>query len=335
MQLVAPMGIAFLDFIFWQIFATRLAPVTFYLEVLDSFEALCVKHQCLPGQKGFLPRWHSVMVELGLRHSFLRGLDLPTDDQLRAAYRQVQAWNELGYGLMLPTHRHFPTRLIEISDPPRGLFLWGEVLRLSEVSLAVVGSREPTESALSWLESELGEFLRMNPEVNVVSGGARGVDSCAHRSALRKGRPTLVFVPAGFQKMYPASLADWAPAIIKAGGLFISEYAPDTIMRKSYFGERNRLISALSTAVLIVEARRRSGTLLTAKAAADQGRSVFVVPGAPYDPQSAGSLDLIGEGATMVRDAQELSVFFQAEIKNPYWCLHESSTNSATPGPLP
>jgi DNA processing protein len=329
------MGIAFLDFIFWKMFATRLAPVTFYLEVLETYEQLCVKHQCLPGQKGFLPRWNSVMYELALRHPFLRGCEVPTDAQLRAVYRDVLTWSEAGYEFILTTHRDFPTSLIEISDPPRGLFLWGQRALLWQTQLAVVGSREPTAMALAWIETELSEFLRRNPEVNIVSGGARGVDSCAHRVSLRKARPTLVLVPAGFQKMYPASLADWAPAILKGGGLFISEYAPDTLMRKSFFGERNRLISALSRAVLIVEARRRSGTLLTAKAAADQARPVFVVPGAPYDPQSAGSLDLIGEGATMVRDAQELSVFFQDEIRNTYWSLKESSTASHVTRPLP
>lgn len=249
--------------------------------------------------------------------------------EVREAWEDVRRWQDRGYHLLMPGDAAWPKEAFRgMSDPPRGLFVWGDAQVLRTPLLAVVGSRDPSRPTLEWLESELSEFLRQNPDVNLVSGGARGVDQCAHRASLRKGRPTVAFVPSGFQKLYPPELDRWSEDVRAKGGCYVSEYSPLMPMRKSNFGERNRLISAISKAVLIVEARRRSGTLLTAKAAADQARAVFVVPGTPYDSQFAGSLDLIAEGATMVRDAQELSVFFRVEIRNSYYALKGSSMDS-------
>lgn len=317
------MSISFLDYLFWSRYATRLAPADFYFELHREFRA----------------RRRGVPDEPGPARELFRGLEAarlpgaappwPDDGELRAARDDTRRWTERGYRLLLPGDPAWPAGpLTGISDPPRGLFAWGAPEILRAPLLAVVGSRDVSRPTLAWLEGALAEFLREHPDANLVSGGARGVDQCAHRSALRQGRPTAVLLPGGFSRLYPGELARWSGEILRAGGCFLSEYAPPTLMRKSFFGERNRLISAFSRAVLIVEARRRSGTLLTAKAAAEQARAVFVVPGAPYDPQFAGSLDLLAEGATLVRDAQELSVFFRVEIRNSYYGLKASSRDS-------
>lgn len=316
-----------LDSLFHSRFAARVQPYETYLRFLREYRRVRNGAPAPTAEEG-----HRIFRDVcrRLTDGFLPliGEEPPTLAEVRLAFTKCARWRERGFRLLLPGDSGWPRVAGEISDPPRGLFVWGDVGILATDLLAVVGSRAPSAPTTSWLESELADFLKLNPDVNLISGGARGVDQCAHRAALRRGRPTVVFLPCGFQKFYPPELERWSDAILAAGGCFISEYAPDVAMWKSYFGERNRLISAFSRGVLIVEARRRSGTLLTARAAADQARAVFVVPGPPFDPQFAGSLDLLAEGATMVRDAQELSVFVRGEISFSYCGLKASSTSS-------
>ncbi|MBX3017790.1 MAG: DNA-protecting protein DprA [Bdellovibrionaceae bacterium] len=316
------MSVRLFDYIFWNRYATRVAPAEFYFDIYCEFRSLTLDLD----QDG--DAILEVIPKMESRSLMLAGLPPLTEAELEVAKDAVRTWSAKGYALLLPSSPLWPrTKLRGLTDPPRGLFVLGAAQLLETPLLAVVGSREVSRPSLEWLETELGEFLRREVDVNLLSGGARGVDQCAHRTALRKGRPTVVFLPSGFDQIYPRELERWREDILRSGGCFVSEYAPGATMRKPYFGERNRLISAFSDGVLIVEARRRSGTLLTAKAAADQSRAVFVVPGAPYDSQFAGSLDLINEGATMVRDAQELSVFFHVEIRNSYHALKSSSTD--------
>lgn len=304
----------FLDLVFWWQRARHAVPAARYRTWLNRYRELRKEElgDLVLGQSDYVERVRKLFLEIS-PHSTQEFPDLPA---LRGLYIRSRRWAEKGYDLLLPDHPDFPQRLRDLEDPPRGLFAWGAREALRKISLAVVGTREPSELTQAWLEKELRDFLRRQPDVQLVSGGARGVDQQAHRASLLAGRSTLVFLPSGFDEIYPADLGEWVPAIFKAGGIFLSEYSPDMGMRKAYFSERNRLISGFSAAVLAVEARRRSGTLLTTRAAAEQGRPVFVLPGHPYDVQAAGGLDLLAEGATLVRDAQELSVFFDAEIQN-------------------
>jgi DNA processing protein len=210
----------------------------------------------------------------------------------------------------------YPQGFYLMPDPPLVLSYRGEPAWHGRASLAVVGSREAREESLIWMEKELSVFLRDHP-VPIVSGGARGVDQKAHALAIRCDLPTIVVLPSGLGQLYPASLREWQAPVLKAGGCFLSEYPHEQPMRKFFFHHRNRLIAALGTAALIVEARQRSGTLLTAQQAAQWGRPVWVVPGHPQDTHFSGSLNLLSEGATLVRDAQDLSLFFAAETGPP------------------
>lgn len=207
----------------------------------------------------------------------------------------------------------YPQKCYMMEDPPLVLSYLGQPVWLNEGSLAVVGSREPSSDSLKWIEKELSLFCESEKPL-IVSGGARGIDQKAHGVALRKGCPTLVVLPSGLGEIYPDSLRSWVNPILQAGGGLISEYDYSQKMHKYLFHHRNRLIAALGNASLLVEAKRKSGTLITANQAAQLGRTVLVVPGHPFDPHFAGCLDLLCEGATIVRDAQDLSTYFKAEI---------------------
>ena len=206
----------------------------------------------------------------------------------------------------------YPAMCYRMSDPPLTLSYIGAPAWLNDRTLSVVGSREPAADSLLWMEKELAAFCEQVKPC-IVSGGARGVDQKAHSVALRKGCSTIVVLPSGLGEIYPSSLREWMHLVTEQGGCFVSEYDYQQRMHKHLFHHRNRLIAALGQASLLVEARRRSGTLITASQAVQLGRSVWVVPGHPLDPHFLGGLDLLLDGAQMVRDAQDLFMFFGEE----------------------
>lgn len=207
----------------------------------------------------------------------------------------------------------FPSSCYNMQEPPLTLSFMGAPAWLNERTLSVVGSREPSFESIQWMEKEFVPFCDQ-AQPCVVSGGARGVDQKAHSIALRKAIPTVVVLPSGLGALYPESLKEWTSAIFAQGGCVVSEYAYEQRMHKHLFHHRNRLIAALGRATLLIEARRRSGTLITAQQAVYLGRPVWVVPGHPLDPHFNGSLDLLTEGAQLIRDAQDLSMYFAAEL---------------------
>ena len=207
----------------------------------------------------------------------------------------------------------YPPRCYRMADPPLCLSYVGAPCWQGRASIAIVGSREPSSESLLWMEQELSSFLTKARPL-VVSGGARGVDQKAHALALRKLCATAVVLPSGLGEIYPDSLKEWVRPIIDQGGCLISEYDYQQKMHKHLFHHRNRLIAALGSVTLLVEARRRSGTLITAHQAAQLGRPVWVVPGHPQDPHFQGSLDLLFEGAQMARDAEDLLILFHSEL---------------------
>lgn len=206
----------------------------------------------------------------------------------------------------------YPSSCYQMADPPLTLSYQGAPAWRHSSSLSVVGSREPAEDSLVWMEKEFSAFCE-GTDVCIVSGGARGVDQKAHSLALRKSRSTVVVLPSGLGDVYPASLLEWRDAVMGQGGCFLSEYDYQQRMHKNLFHHRNRLIAGLGVGTLLVEARRRSGTLITAQQAAQLARPVWVVPGHPLDPHFQGSLDLVCEGAQVIRDAQDLLMFFESE----------------------
>jgi len=183
----------------------------------------------------------------------------------------------------------FPERLRRIELPPRVLFVRGDAAALNaDGSVAVVGTRRPTDGGRRTASRIAAALSRAG--ALVVSGLAVGIDGAAHAAVVAEGGRTVAVIGGGHARLFPASHDRLADAIVETGGAVISEHAPGTLPTKGTFPRRNRIISGLADAVVVVEAPARSGALLTASWALEQGRECFFVPGAIDAPQSAGCL---------------------------------------------
>ena len=203
---------------------------------------------------------------------------------------------------LLPGSSSWPEELRAIDAPPEALWLRGRSELLAvRPRVAVVGSRSPSPYG----EAQARRFARVLAEsgVVVVSGYARGIDQCAHRAALDAGGSTIAVLGNGVARPWPE--CDLEPRILERG-VFLSEREPEEPPRPHHFPLRNRLISALSRAVLVVEAAHASGSLITARWAADQGREVFALPGRVDHPMARGCHRLLREGARLVEDPDEI-----------------------------
>jgi DNA processing protein len=188
----------------------------------------------------------------------------------------------------------YPARLKEIDQPPPVLYIRGEYLPDDLFAVAIVGTRKVTPYGRQITE-EIASFLAANG-MTVISGLARGIDSIAHQTALKTGGRTMGILGSGVDKIYPPEHRGLAGQIMERGAI-ISDYAVGTPPDASNFPPRNRIISGLSLAVVVVEAAETSGALITAEFAAEQGREVFAVPGSILAPQSKGTNRLIQKGA--------------------------------------
>jgi DNA processing protein len=197
----------------------------------------------------------------------------------------------------------YPPQLLETPDPPTVLYVRGRVELLSRPCVAVVGSRNCTPQGAVNAEA----FARVLSEagLTVVSGLALGIDAAAHRGALRGEGSTVAVIGTGPDRIYPARNRDLAHDVAGQGAL-VSEFPVGTPALAANFPRRNRVISGLARAVLVVEAAERSGSLITARLAADQGRDVFAIPGSIHSPLSKGCHRLIKQGAKLVDDARDV-----------------------------
>ncbi len=198
----------------------------------------------------------------------------------------------------------YPIALRDLADPPAVLTVHGALDFDSLPVLGIVGSRDSSVMAESWLRRHLPELSKM---ALVVSGGARGIDELAHRIAIFESRPTAVVLPTSLDCPYPSDWADRSVEVIRHGGCLISEYKSGTPIRRWHFEKRNRLIAALSDVVLVVEARRRSGTGITARHAGMMGRTVATLPWFPSDPRGELCNDLlVDRAAALVRNSDDV-----------------------------
>ena len=229
-----------------------------------------------------------------------------TPDDFEARVEQVLTWLSEG------AHRHvltladprFPPDLLQMADPPVLLYVMGDLGVLTHPRrLAMVGSRNPTPQG----EANAHQFAKALGQagVCVVSGLALGVDGAAHTGALEGGAPTLAVVGTGLDRVYPRRHLSLAHRIA-AQGAIVSEYPLGTPPLQANFPQRNRLIAGLSQGTLVVEATLQSGSLITARLAAEQGREVFAIPGSIHAPQSRGCHALIRQGAKLVESAQDI-----------------------------
>lgn len=197
----------------------------------------------------------------------------------------------------------YPPRLKEIYDYPPILYVRGSLLPEDEWCLAVVGTRRATVYGRQVTEEIVADLARN--KITIVSGLAKGIDSIAHHTALEVGGRTIAVFGCGLDIVYPGENANLARRIIQQGAL-ISEYPLGTRPRVDNFPRRNRIMSGLSLGVLITEASKTSGAMITAHLALEQNREVFAVPGSILSPASSGTNHLIQEGAKLVRDYNDI-----------------------------
>ncbi len=215
------------------------------------------------------------------------------------------AWAETpGQQLLIRDQEAYPRLLREIADPPPLLFLHGDGALTDLPQVAVVGSRRPSVAGRDDAGALAAELASAG--LVVTSGLARGIDAAAHAGALRASGKTIAVLGAGIDQIYPKENARLQAAILERGGLLLSEFRPGTPPLAAHFPRRNRIISGLSLGVLVVEAAMESGSLITARLAAEQGRLVWALPGSRHHAQAQGCLKLIREGACMVTQSRHI-----------------------------
>jgi DNA processing protein len=221
----------------------------------------------------------------------------------READRWAAGIERSGLRLVTAFDPEYPPALSEIPDPPFVLFASGRLERLTLPAVAIVGSRAATRYGRD-VAARIARDLSL-AGVLVVSGFARGVDAAAHEAAREGPGGTIAVLGCGLDVNYPREHARLKDAMAKTD-LLLSEYAPGTEPQAGYFPVRNRIIAGLAAGVVVVEASRRSGSLITARLANDCGRDVFAVPGSVFSDTSAGAHELLRDGAILCRGAEDV-----------------------------
>ena len=217
--------------------------------------------------------------------------------------REIELCREHGVEILTEAHDGYPRVLREIHDPPGVLFVRGDLKSDDALAIAIVGTRHGSQYGLRQAERLAGSLARAG--LTVVSGLARGIDAAAHRGALAAGGRTIGVLASGVLNIYPPE-HDRLAADVVAGGALLSESPPRAEPLAGAFPQRNRLISGLSLGVIVVEAAERSGALITARHAMEQGREVFAVPGRVDQRTSRGCHRLIRDGAKLVETADDV-----------------------------
>jgi len=219
-----------------------------------------------------------------------------------------------GIAIVLQTDPNYPNLLQQLPDPPPLIWVYGQ-LQAQLPAIALVGTRRPTRYGIETTHRLARELVSHN--LAIISGLARGIDTAAHCAALRAGGKTVAVLGSGLQCIYPPENRGLADQIVSGGGAVISEFDPDSGPEAHHFPVRNRIISGMSLGVVVVEAARRSGSLITARLAAEQNREVFAVPGNIQSSQSLGTHALIKQGAKLVAGAPDVLEELQIDSGAP------------------
>lgn len=254
-----------------------------------------------PAEYASLPEWSERDLErAGLARNFVRAIKRPDEQRLQAALDWL---DHASHHLVSRADSYYPPLLRRIADAPLALFVNGSPEWLLRPQIAIVGSRNATPGGLSIARQFAEELSRAG--LVITSGLALGVDGAAHRAALDAGGITIAVGGTGPDQVYPARHRDLARKIVDNGAV-ISSFAPGVGPRAGHFPARNRIISGMSAGVLVIEAGIRSGSLITARLAGEQGREVFAVPGSIRNPLARGCHRLIRQGAKLVETSDEI-----------------------------
>jgi len=221
--------------------------------------------------------------------------------------RELEAVQQKGYTIVTLTHPHYPPLLRQIPDPPPFLYVYGS-LPATGLNIAVVGSRNATDYGIAATRQLCMDLVRQ--QVNIVSGMARGVDTAAHSGAIAAGGHTVSVLGTGLDQIYPRENTRLFHEIADNGAV-VTEFSLNTGPDAHHFPARNRIISGMCHGTVVVEATGRSGSLITARLAAEQNREVFAVPGNIHSFKSVGTHGLIKEGAKLVVHAGDVLDEFQ------------------------
>lgn len=247
--------------------------------------------------------------DLARRGGAARPARICSEDEAAAEIARGRA---IGVTLVAPGEAGYPPRLAAIDDVPPLLAIRGQTEALTRPMIGIVGSRNASGVGLK-LAQTLARDLSEAGFV-VVSGLARGIDQAAHRASLGNG--TVAVLAGGHHRIYPPEHEGLLAELLQSGAA-ISEMPLDHVPRARDFPRRNRLISGASLGVVVIEAAHRSGSLITARIAAEQGREVFAVPGSPLDPRAAGTNALIKQGATVVTEAADVIAAVEPILRRP------------------
>jgi len=248
----------------------------------------------------------------------VQALLAPPDEAARAQVEKALSWASTpGNTILTLADANYPASLLNTADPPMLLYVKGRIELLSRPALAVVGSRNATAQGV--LNAERFSETLSQAGWTIVSGLALGIDTAAHQGALRhaeQGGSTVAVIGTGADIVYPARNRSLAHQIAEAGCL-VSEYPLGTSAIASNFPRRNRIISGLARGVLVIEAAAESGSLITARMAAEQGRDVFAIPGSIHSPLSKGCHLLIKQGAKLVESANDILEEYAHDLPVP------------------
>lgn len=217
--------------------------------------------------------------------------------------RELAICREHGLDVIVESDPRYPAMLHEIHDPPGVMFMHGDLLPQDAVSVAIVGSRHATPYGKQTAEKLASGLARAG--LTIISGLARGIDAAAHRGALDAGGRTIGVLASGLLNIYPPEHVDLAKEVTRSGAL-LSEAPPRAVPMSGSFPQRNRIITGLSLGTIVVEATERSGALISARHAMEQGREVFAVPGRIDSRTSHGCHRLIRDGAKLVESVDDV-----------------------------
>ena len=294
------------------------------LHAYVSVAELCALNEQFADVASIVRQSEQRLRDAGLPETKARAISTPDERAIEGALLWLE---EDHHHLLTYGSDEYPELLTQLRGAPLALFVNGNIDALHLPSLAIIGSRNPTRGGIS----NAVEFSRYMARsgYTIVSGLAQGIDTAAHRGALEAGGRTVALLGHGIDRVYPPQNHELAHQITQHGAL-VTEYPLGAPPDKRHFPERNRLISGLSLGTLVVEAARRSGSLITARFAAEQGREVFALPGSIHNPLARGCHELIRQGAKLVETAADIGAELAPLAGHLGQNVTESSTNKTS-----